>query len=322
MKFLAASGFGTEACQFELLSGGNSHVTWLVKLGTGQPPLVVKIAQPDGPLAPYNVGHEARMMDLAHKAGVAAPALVGYVQEGDLQFIVMHQVAGDSPSLWEVRRWLEGQPVKARLDIGQSLLSVLRPMGHAAPAGADALPDSYRSYLDGLILNLEQSAAGVIELPQSIRQAHAWLEAKVDRLDGPPVLHHGDFRLGNAVFVNGQIAAMLDWERAMTGHPLHDLGFLCLPAMRIGDHVCGLFAQEELEMAWRELTGEALNRELLSYFLIMSIFSELCYMIRAMVRLVTSGGRLTAARTLPLIPRLHHDMILSIRKWNDGNFTL
>lgn len=59
---------------YELLSGGNSHITWRVLTGTPELDLVVKIAQPDGPLAPYDVRHEAAMMAQAAAAGVPARA--------------------------------------------------------------------------------------------------------------------------------------------------------------------------------------------------------------------------------------------------------
>ena len=40
----------------------------------------------------------------------------------------------------------------------------------------------------------------------------------------PPALLHGDFWLGNLLWVDGQLSGIIDWEDAMLGDPLADLG--------------------------------------------------------------------------------------------------
>ena len=56
--------------------------------------------------------------------------------------------------------------------------------------------------------------------------------------EGPPVLVHGDFRVDNLLFGDGEtssssslprLAAVLDWELSGVGDPLSDLAYLCLP---------------------------------------------------------------------------------------------
>lgn len=306
---------------YELLSGGNSHITWRILTGDPERDLVVKIAQPDGPLAPYDVGHEAAMMALAQRAGVPAPALVGVHQDGDTQFIVMRRVDGDSPSLWEVREWLKDRPESDRLAIGRNLLSTL-PKLRVATDTTTSQQAIYAAYFNSLVNGLEGAAEGAISLPPTIRFARDWLLARMSTMEAPPVLCHGDFRLGNAVFKDGQIAALLDWERAMIGHPLHDLGFLCLPGMKTEGRICGVLSQSELEEAWLDLNGVPLDLRAAAYFRIVAIFGELCLMVRAMVRLAQGQGRLTGVRALPLIARLHHDLVGGMRSWDDGDFTL
>jgi aminoglycoside phosphotransferase (APT) family kinase protein len=324
LAYAAQCGVDTGAdARFELLSGGNSHITWRLRTPSDAPDLVIKVAQPDGPLAPYDVAHEGRMMARAFDAGVPAPKLVGHVQEENVQFILMEHVPGDSPSLWEVRQWLEGKPDSARIALGRSLLAIL-PMLAAANAGGEAdLPAHYTAYLGKLVTDLEEAAAGLIALPGTFRAVQGWLEGHLPLLEGEAAaLHHGDYRLGNAVFRDGEIVALLDWERAMIGHPLHDLGFLCLPGMRIGSHIGGILTEAELIALWPELTGRALDRRIVALFKAMSMFSELCLMVRALCRLARGRGRLTGARPLPLIARLHGDLLDAVMRWNDGDFAL
>jgi aminoglycoside phosphotransferase (APT) family kinase protein len=43
---------------------------------------------------------------------------------------------------------------------------------------------------------------------------------------GPPVIVHGDTKLSNLLWHDGRLSAMLDWEMALNGEPLSDLGYM------------------------------------------------------------------------------------------------
>jgi aminoglycoside phosphotransferase (APT) family kinase protein len=45
--------------------------------------------------------------------------------------------------------------------------------------------------------------------------------------DTPPGCVHGDFQWGNILFSEGRVAALIDWEMALLGATLLDLGWLC-----------------------------------------------------------------------------------------------
>jgi aminoglycoside phosphotransferase (APT) family kinase protein len=56
-----------------------------------------------------------------------------------------------------------------------------------------------------------------------------WLQSHMPQLDESTIVH-GDFRLGN-MMLHAQkpaITAVLDWELSTLGHPLADLGYLCM----------------------------------------------------------------------------------------------
>ncbi len=57
----------------------------------------------------------------------------------------------------------------------------------------------------------------------------AWLKASVPAQDEAAITH-GDYRIGNIMFElkEPHIIAVLDWELSTLGHPLADLGYVCM----------------------------------------------------------------------------------------------
>jgi aminoglycoside phosphotransferase (APT) family kinase protein len=318
---------GGATSRFDLLSGGNSHITSRLRLyvsGEEVADYVVKVAQPDGPLAPYDVAHEAAMMVKAAELGAPAPEVVGCSASADGagDFIIMRHVAGAAPSIWEVARWIEGSEPGLRLRVGESLLRSLKPLRGISVDEAPDLPGLYRAYVGQVEADVRAAVGDLLRLPDMVGKVAEWLCDRCDLLNTPPALYHGDFRVGNAVFKESAVAALLDWERAMIGHPLHDIAYFSLPAMKTGDLICGLLTEDELLRIYAEAYSEPLDLRVCAVLRIMSMFTEFCAMTRALARLAKGHGRINGARTLPLVARLHHDILVAIREWNDGQFHL
>jgi aminoglycoside phosphotransferase (APT) family kinase protein len=327
-RSLAEQGcLGSETAEFAVtrLPGGHSHLTWLVSAagGDGQPRprYVVKVAQPDGPLAPYDVAREAKFTDLARRAGVQAPRVVAVVQESSLgaPYFVTEFVPGDTPTLEALPAWLGAHSDSAASELMQAVLRIQARLTEAGQREASIgdMTAHYRGYVDRVAQALAEAAAKVIQFPESVELARQALSDRAGFLAGSQAaLVHGDFRPGNFVLTwdgRPKIVAVLDWERAMWGHPLHDLGYLCLPTMRRDGRIAGLVTEENLAALWHDVTGSDLDLHALGYFTALSVYTELCACLRALLNL---GGRLDLLRIMPLVVEHEKNLMTMLREWD------
>jgi aminoglycoside phosphotransferase (APT) family kinase protein len=76
-------------------------------------------------------------------------------------------------------------------------------------------------------------------------------------------LVHGDFRIGNMLFGEDGLRAVLDWELAHVGDPMEDLGFICVRSCRFGGSkpVGGIGEREEFFAAYEAAGGGAVDPE-------------------------------------------------------------
>jgi aminoglycoside phosphotransferase (APT) family kinase protein len=99
----------------------------------------------------------------------------------------------------------------------------------------------------------------------------ARLPARCPADDGQVALTHGDYRIDNLMFTpeGTRVAAVVDWELSTLGHPLADLGYLCmalrlprnpaLPGLAGMDRAAlGIPSEARMLRAIRELSGRAI----------------------------------------------------------------
>lgn len=314
---------GGDEVAMRRLSGGHSHVTWSVRQGADpRAAFVVKVAQNDGPLAPYDVESEVSFMRLAQRHGLPTPEVVHVGDERDLdaQYFVMRLVQGHNPVPREVVGWLAERPRVRALDLAEEVVRTLVAMACIRPDGDDrpvSMADHYRSYVRDAVAWMEKELDGFMAVPSTIRLVLQRLLDAADVLgDHPLSVVHGDFRFGNLMLDDaGTIVAIIDWERGMWGHPLHDLAYLSLPSMGYRGRVAGLVTDEELLATWRRVAGESIDLRALSYLRTVSIFTELCSCIRALGAYMRGRGRTSLLRILPIIARHEVDVLDSLEAW-------
>ncbi|MFT4795123.1 MAG: aminoglycoside phosphotransferase (APT) family kinase protein [Paracoccaceae bacterium] len=226
-----ASGLSVQ--QFQ---GGMSNPTYLLTAGTGARFVLRK--KPPGDLLPkaHAVDREYKVMQALAGSGVPAPEMLAYCDDRSVigaEFFVMSHVDGriiPDPAMGPVAR-------ADRAALAFSLADTLAAL-HGVDWRAAGLDRFGRP--EGYLARQTARWAGQYEaskpaLPATLDYAtmdrlRDWLSERVDVADESAIAH-GDFRLGNTIVhqTAPRVVAVLDWELSTIGHPLADLGYLCLP---------------------------------------------------------------------------------------------
>ena len=254
-----------DIAELKRLTGGATKATWsfVARVGAERLPLILQLANPRAALAagdplaelPRVVGAEdAALMIAAAAAGVPAPpvrAVLGAV-DGLGAGCIMDFVPGETIAR-RILREADFAPLRARFaaECG-TILARLHAMDATSLRflrrfGAAEQVDLYRRAYESL-----DHPQPVIEL--GLRWAEDHLPAA-----RPPVVVHGDFRLGNLICDPLRIAAVIDWELCVRGDAVQDLGWLCVKTWRFGGErpVGGMGERAELVDAYRRAGGAA-----------------------------------------------------------------
>jgi aminoglycoside phosphotransferase (APT) family kinase protein len=148
------------------------------------------------------------------------------------------------------------------IDLEDESLAFLRSR---APAGGDprrfalAEVDRYRQILDMFAADQPYPL---------LRLAARWLTDHAPAVSRA-VLVHGDFRVGNVMFDEKGLTAVLDWELCHVGDPIEDLGWLCVKTWRFGNDALaagGLCSREELVRHYVSAGGSVVPTEALRWW--------------------------------------------------------
>ena len=230
---------GDCALGFELISGGKSNITYLVRGGGRE---WVLRRPPLGHVLPtaHDMAREYRVLTALADTDVPVPRTIALCTDtavNDTPFYVMQYTPG-------VVALLDLPPGYAttggeRRRISEALIDTMVRL-HAVDYNAVGLGDFGRpeGYLERQVRRWsqqwERSKTG--ELPE--------IEALIPRLAAalpvspPPTIVHGDFRLGNMALDPrdpGRVVAVFDWEMSTLGDPLSDLGYTLIYWVDAGD---------------------------------------------------------------------------------------
>ena len=266
------------ASQLRRLAGGASREIWSLDLelerdgGVERLPLVLRRDPPGRVGDGGDRGLERRVLRAALAGGVPVPRV--HWGSGDASllgspFFLMDRVAGETLP----RRLLRDERyAAARAAMAGELGAILARIHALDLAQADlaglAAPPRDRSPARA---EVERVAAGVralaVEPHPVLDLAERWL---LERAPEPQrrALVHGDYRVGNVLFDETGVRAILDWELAHVGDPIEDLGWLCTRAWRFGSPLPagGVGTREALVEAYEAASGSKVDRDALRFW--------------------------------------------------------
>ena len=238
------------------LSGGASQETWAIA-GGGERAILRRA--PGGTSAARSsaaigLRAEAKLIEAAEATGVPVPRVLHVLSDGDGlgDCFLMSHVLGETIA----------RPI-LRNDEFQSARDQLASQCGDALAAIHAIP------IDGLPSELQESdgLAQIAQYEEIYRSFNAprpvfelamqWLKTNAPA-PLPPVLVHGDFRLGNLMIDQTGLVAVLDWELAHLGDPREDIAWVCVNSWRFGqsqNRVGGFGQLSDLLNAYQAANG-------------------------------------------------------------------
>jgi aminoglycoside phosphotransferase (APT) family kinase protein len=207
-----------------------------------------------------SLAQEHRVLEAAWKTGVKVPRPRGYL--GELlgrEAYVMDRLQGET-----VGRRLVQRPefAAARAVLPGQMAQELARIHAIDPAPLDFLPGTGAS--SPVLHGLE----GLTAQLASLEEPHPSLELGLLHLrrqlpsDGPRVVCHGDFRVGNFMVGAEGLTGVLDWEFTHLGDPREDLAWPMVRAWRFrADHLRlgGIAPPQEFIDRYAALTGRSVT---------------------------------------------------------------
>jgi len=267
--------------------------------------LVMRREPEVGPIEPYDISREARVFGALEDTDLPAPALLAHCEDHSVvgrPFILVEFVDGDVPDYRTVTASPDWQDRAGRAEMAAEFAAMLahiqelEPTKLAAAAGLRR-PRSERERLHDAI----DHYVGVIaaRMPEGwpphpiFDDVALWLRDRSP--DGPAedmVLVHGDYKLGNLIWRDRKVVAVLDWEGAEIGDPLQDLGYACHPIMREADpNLMAMLAPlEDMIEHYEAATGRSVDRQRLHFYVIYALFFHTFTVVMGLISIVEPQG--------------------------------
>ncbi|MCU1345180.1 MAG: acyl-CoA dehydrogenase [Acidimicrobiia bacterium] len=271
-SFLATVAPIGDTFEVEVLSGGMSNLTYLVR--TGQHEYVAR-RRPLGAVAAgaHDMNREYRVLAGLRETDLPFPRAFGYTDDESIigaPFYVMSRVHGSVFHRPEDVKDLSPAQTAA---ISKTVVEVLKQL-HAIDYKAVGLGELGKP--EGFVGR--RISRWLDQWNRSEHRDHPLLESLSPRLQAAlpeqadSTLIHGDYRLGNMLIATDdpvRVTAVLDWEMSTLGDPLTDLAHLLVywdPTRGRVTHEAQLIAQQpgfetsaRLAAHYGEITGRSLE---------------------------------------------------------------
>jgi len=241
-----------------LLAGGASKEAWAVD-ADGERLLVRRAAVGVIHRHTLSLEHELEVLRAAFEAGVKVPRPYGYVADlAGREAFVMERLDGETIGRRIVQRpELEGARAALPLQLAEELAKV-----HAIPA-------SRVPFLTGAAIERMVEELDEVDEPHPAIELGLWWLREHRPPARPPVVSHGDYRIGNVVVDEHGLVGLLDWEFAHLDDPARDLSFGLVRAWRFGvdgKRLGGIGDVEPYLERYNEATGFDVRPDELDYW--------------------------------------------------------
>lgn len=266
--------------------GGLSSLSCRIDLTTadlGAETIVLRAEPEHGVIPPYDIVGEFALLRRMGEAGLPVPGALRVESDTSLlgtRFMLMTYIEGEAYRSADPRFAADPDLEK---HIGERFVEMLARIHMLGPV--DELPnhpDAEAAARD-LVAVCRKRLADTEILPQPLL-VHALdvLDRTAPGGDNVTVLH-GDFRLPNLKWRDGEIVGILDWELARIGDPLSDIAF----TQTVGAGPCAI--NGELLERYRELTGIDIDEFKISYYQLLELVKGTIIGLAAASDLVSGG---------------------------------
>jgi len=255
------------------IPGGFSYETWSLRAAwtdCGQQRdqrLILRRAPRGGVLEPYDASREFRVLGALAGSDVPVPRPLWCDTDGGAlgtSFYLMELVEGAIPLPWEKPDEATRQAM--HLAFTDTLAALHSFDWEKADLAFLGVP---RQHDDPAALELERCRevlARIALRPYPVlHDVIAWLDERRPR--SPRLcLIHDDYRMGNFIWRDGRLVALLDWERAFLGDPMADVAFTRLEALAGWCSIDGAMAER-----YAQRSGIAVDEERVGYYRILEM---------------------------------------------------
>lgn len=279
---------GNSVAEATLVSGGNRHGTWVLRLD-GEDRVVLRRGTGDGDPRPLQ--REAAAYCALDGTGLPVPSLLAADHADGQDRVLVSHLSG-SPDL-------TGAPQVVLED----LVDVMARL-HAVDVAGLALdvlgrPGRRRGHVQSTLAGLVARYRATGRRDALIECAVAWASAHVPEDDRQAVLVHGDMGPGNFLHDGARVTGVVDWELAHLGDPLADLAAF---AMRcVHGRIDGV---ADLAVRYAAAAGEPVEPERMAFHQVLAALRIV--VMRHVEPLVVADQRVTAR----LISRVLHRRML------------
>lgn len=264
-------------------------VAWREKSGQHRKDLVLRM-EPADPIAlgPCSLEAQFAILKALQKSTVPAPPPLCVEPDASVlgtPFMIVERVRGEVPISWG-----EGLDEATRVRIKDQFVDInarihrvdWQGLGLTFMLGAET-PDT----CDVVTREINRWEKVVNEL--SVRPEPILNEALLWCRDNKPVpkklsLVHGDYRMGNFIWHNNKIRAMLDWEIASIGDPMCDLGWTSLRCWRGEDPrlISGLVERSQFYELYEKYSGMRVDPDHVFFWEVLGNVHMACILIQNM----------------------------------------